>query len=81
MDKNIDTAIGIVIRRLRDEKKISQEQLSFSADLHRTYISLLERNRKSVTVKTLHKITIALGIEIDDFLKIVKDELKNFPAQ
>jgi transcriptional regulator with XRE-family HTH domain len=81
MDKNIDASIGIVIRRLRDEKKITQEQLSFSADLHRTYISLLERNQKSVTVKTLFRITNALEIEIDDFLKIVKNELKNFPTQ
>lgn len=72
--KNIDSAISSVLRRLREKKGLSQEELSFRADLHRTYISQLERGLKSVTVKTLLKITEVLEIEIDAFMKIVKNE-------
>lgn len=72
---NIDIAIANVLRSIREENKISQEQLAFKAQLHRTYISQIERGLKSVTVKTLFKLTKALDVEIDFFLKKVKDEL------
>jgi transcriptional regulator with XRE-family HTH domain len=74
MAEQIDKAIAIVLKQLREQKKLSQEQLSFQADLHRTYISQLERGVKSITLKTLLKITTALNIDIVDFIKMVKDE-------
>lgn len=74
MVEQIDKAIAKVLKDLREERKLSQEQLSFQTDLHRTYISQLERGVKSVTVKTLLKITTALSIDIDDFIKKAKDE-------
>jgi transcriptional regulator with XRE-family HTH domain len=74
--EKIDQAIANVLRELREHKRLSQEQLSFDADLHRTYISQLERGLKSITVKSLFKITNALDIDIDIFLKKVIDELK-----
>ncbi|MEK6615021.1 MAG: helix-turn-helix transcriptional regulator [Bacteroidota bacterium] len=74
--EKIDTALANVLRKLREKKDISQEELSFRAELHRTYISQLERGLKSVTVKTLVRITDVLEIDIDDFMKMVKNELK-----
>ena len=74
---NIDHAIAKILKKIREDKGISQEQLAFKADLHRTYISQLERGLKSITVKTLFKITESLDVEIDEFLKLVIDELKN----
>ena len=73
--EKIDLAIGRVLRSLREQKGISQEQLSFDADLHRTYISQLERGLKSITVKTLLRITCKLEIGIDVFMKKVIDEI------
>lgn len=75
LSMNIDIAIANVLRSIREKNKISQEQLAFKAQLHRTYISQIERGLKSVTVKTLFKLTEALDVEIDFFLKKVKDEL------
>jgi transcriptional regulator with XRE-family HTH domain len=80
MMEKMDTAIANVLRRSREGAKLSQEQLSFKADLHRTYISQLERGLKSVTLKTLLKITIALNIELVDFIKEVQNELKNISS-
>lgn len=37
---------GKRVRQLRKEKNISQEELSFIADLHRTYIGMIERAEK-----------------------------------
>ncbi len=74
--EKIDQAIANVLRDLREKKGLSQEQLSFDAELHRTYISQLERGLKSVTVKTLIKITTVLEIEIDVFMKKVINESK-----
>lgn len=74
--EKFDRAIANVLKELRENKKISQEQLSFEANLHRTYISQLERGLKSVTVKTLAKITNVLQIDIDIFIKKVMNELE-----
>ena len=74
--EKINKAIAIVLRELRETKKMSQEQLSFDADLHSTYISQLERGLKGVTVKTLFKITTALDIDIEVFMKKTMDEFK-----
>ena len=74
--EKIDAAIANVLRKLREKKGLSQEELSFHSELHRTYISQLERGLKSVTVKTLVKITDVLEIDIDDFMKLVKNEIK-----
>ncbi len=74
--KEIDSSIAKILREVREQKGISQEALSFEAGLHRTYISQLERGLKAVTVKTLLKITDALEIEIDEFIKQVNDDRK-----
>jgi transcriptional regulator with XRE-family HTH domain len=74
--EKIDQAIANVLREQREKKDLSQEQLSFDAELHRTYISQLERGLKSVTVKTLIRITTVLEIEIDVFMKKVINEFK-----
>lgn len=77
---NIDLAIAKILKKIRENKGISQEQLAFKANLHRTYISQLERGLKSITVKTLFKITESLEVEIDDFIKLVADELENIQS-
>ena len=77
---NIDLAIANVLRKTRENRGISQEQLAFKADLHRTYISQLERGLKSVTVKTLFKITQSLEVELDEFIKQVAHELENLSS-
>ncbi len=54
--------IGDEIRRARRKSGLSQEKLGFEADIHRTYVSLLERNRKSPTLAVLFRICKALKV-------------------
>lgn len=54
--------IGIVVRQLREATGLSQEELAEQAGLHRTYISLVERGRRNITVDALSQIAEALGV-------------------
>lgn len=56
-------AFGRVVRELRIRSGLTQEQLSFKAKLHRTYIGDLERGLKSPTLDVVDAIATALGVE------------------
>jgi transcriptional regulator with XRE-family HTH domain len=61
---NTRQRVSFNIRKYRQEKSLSQEELGFEADLHRTYISMLERGTRSPTIDVLDKIAVALGIPL-----------------
>jgi len=63
-------------QRVREERKkrgISQEQLGTLAGLHRTYIGMIERAEKNITLINIEKIATALGLEIGDLLPKSRD--------
>jgi len=62
--KKILISFGEKVRELRKEKGLSQEELSFKADLHRTYIGMIERAEKNITLANIEKIAKALGVDI-----------------
>ena len=62
--KKILVAFGDKVRKLRKEKGISQEELSYKADLHRTYIGMIERAEKNLTLTNIEKIAKALDVDI-----------------
>jgi len=66
-DKNeILIEFGKRVRELRLERKLSQEKLAELADLHRTYIGMIERGEKNITLVNIEKIAEALNIKIED---------------
>ncbi|MDP1843518.1 MAG: helix-turn-helix transcriptional regulator [Sediminibacterium sp.] len=64
--KKILVAFGDKVRELRKQKGISQEELSYKADLHRTYIGMIERAEKNLTLTNIEKIAKALNVEIKE---------------
>jgi transcriptional regulator with XRE-family HTH domain len=58
----VEIAFGQILRRLRGEKKISQEKLALMTGLDRTYISLLERGMRQPTLRTMLLLSRALGV-------------------
>ena len=54
--------LGSNLKRLRSEKGWSQERLAFEADIHRTYISDLERAARNPSLLLLEKLALALGV-------------------
>lgn len=57
------------VRRLRLDLRISQEELAEAAGVHRTYVGMLERAEKNVTIYNIERIAIALGVSPDTLLK------------
>jgi len=60
---SIEEHFGNVLKQLRNEKGISQEELGFESGYHRTYISMLERGKKSPSLKTIFQLAKALDVE------------------
>jgi len=60
---------GNRIRDLRKDQGLSQEELSYKANLHRTYIGMIERAEKNITLLNIEKISKALGITIRELTK------------
>lgn len=63
------TKFGERVREVRIEKGLSQEQLAYLADVHRTYIGMIERAEKNITLINIEKIANALNVNINELLK------------
>ena len=69
MSKTILEKFGEKVRKERRQKGLSQEELAARAGVHRTYIGMIERSEKNITLENIEKITTALGLKISDFFK------------
>ena len=65
---------GQTLKSIREERGLSQEELAFKTDLNRTYISLLERDRKSPSLRTVTAIATALGMSLLEFIRRMSEE-------
>jgi len=54
--------LGSNVRRLRKEKGWSQERYAFEADIHRTYVSEIERAIRNPTATMIEKLAKPFGV-------------------
>jgi len=66
---NIQQQFGDKLKKLRNQKGLSQEELAFKCGLHRTYISDIERGSRNVSLKNIEKVAKALKININELFK------------
>jgi transcriptional regulator with XRE-family HTH domain len=59
---------GLRLKEVRKANGLSQEKLAEIANLHRTYIGMIERAEKNITLINIEKIALALNVEIKDLL-------------
>lgn len=71
-----EIAFGQVLRELRKGREMSQEALALESGLERNYVSLLELGRNSASVKTIFKLTPALGVSVAEFMALVETRAK-----
>ena len=65
---NLLKSFGVNIRKIRKERGLSQEKLSFEAKLDRTYISGIERGERNPSLKNIGKIAKALKVKPKELL-------------
>ena len=75
MNKKLSAKFGEVIRELRKERSLSQEELADKADVHRTYIGMIERGEKNITLENIQKLAKALNVS----LKSIFEKLEKIP--
>jgi transcriptional regulator with XRE-family HTH domain len=68
MNKNILIQFGKKVREERLKKGISQEKLGELAKVHRTYIGMIERAEKNITLTNMEKIAKALGKKVNELI-------------
>lgn len=71
----LDEAFGNVLRNLRNGKGFSQEHLASECELHRTYISQLERGLKSPSLAAIQQISRALSVPMHHIILLTEEEL------
>lgn len=64
---NISKKFGLKLKEIRLSKNISQEELSYRAELHRTYISSVELGKRNISLINIEKLADALECHIKDF--------------
>lgn len=68
MNSTILVNFGKRVRELRTLKGLSQEQLAHVANVHRTYIGMIERAEKNITLLNIEKIANALNVHVTELL-------------
>jgi transcriptional regulator with XRE-family HTH domain len=64
--RTIQEQIGIRVRELRERKGVSQEALAATCGLHRTYIGLIERGERNLSLAVIEQIAAGLGVAVGD---------------
>ena len=68
MKKQILVKFGQRVRQEREKQGLSQEELANKAKVHRTYIGMIERAEKNITLLNINKICKSLNKKISDLI-------------
>ena len=61
--------LGLSVKRIREQRKLSQEKLAEAADIHTSYIGQIERGLRYPSLKVIFRIADALNIRISELFK------------
>lgn len=67
-------AFGVVISRLRVQKRLTQESLSGLAGIARSHLAALESGEKTAKLDTVWQIAYALGIRSSELIRLTESE-------
>ena len=68
-------ALGRVIKQLRQQRGVTQDELAGKASLHRTYISDVERGTRNLSLNSLHRISAALETPLSEIFKQAQETI------
>jgi transcriptional regulator with XRE-family HTH domain len=67
-----EDAFGEILRQIRKDRGLSQEELAFQTEYHPSYISQLERGRKSPSLRTIMRLAGVLDTPASEILRRVE---------
>ncbi|MCG8451679.1 MAG: helix-turn-helix domain-containing protein [Spirochaetales bacterium] len=65
--------IGDAIRKIRNEKGLSQEKVALDAGLSRRYIYMIESGKNNPTFETLQKLSKVLNVRTSEIVKLTEE--------
>ncbi len=68
MNEDVCVHFGEKLRKIRLDLGYSQEELSFKAGLHRTYISSIERGKRNISITNIKKLADALDLKMKELV-------------
>lgn len=69
MAEEVLQSFGVRVKTLRIESRISQEKLAEMAGFHRTYIGMIERGERNISLKNISLLAKALNKSMSDLLE------------
>ena len=69
MERDVLINFGKRVREERTRQNLSQEELAAKAGVHRTYIGMIERAEKNITLLNIQKIARAFGVSNSSLLE------------
>lgn len=72
----ISTAFGLVLRKHRERAALSQEALAHASDVHRTYVSLIERGIRHPTLDVVFRLAEALQMAPSVLVAATEKQIK-----
>jgi len=64
---------GARVRRLRQERGLSQEKLAATSDIHWTYLGQVERGRRNLSLHNILRIARTLGVDAGELMRGLQD--------
>lgn len=80
LDELIKTALGLVVRRLRTERKFSQARLGQLSNLQRKHISAIENGEKQPSITTVFQLAQALSVRPGNLVTMIDIEYQKLVA-
>ena len=70
----IQEKFGLIIRKLRQQKNISQERMALDAGIDRTYIGDIENGSRNISLQIIEKLANYLGMPISEIFRLIENE-------
>ena len=68
----LNIVVGRNLRQIRLRLALSQEELADACGLHRTYVGGIERGERNITLATLERLAIALGVDVIELILVTR---------
>ena len=72
-DQDVKKRFGLVIKKWRGKTGISQDELAWRAELHRTYVSDIERGARNPSLQSIERLAKALNVSFSTLFQPLED--------